>query len=101
MPLVEITVRVHPDASVIEKLEDLTRRLQIMSEQLDTLRREVSENSEVIGSAITLIQGIKARLDEAVASQDPAALQALADDLDAQTGTLAQAVADNTLAVAR
>jgi dynactin complex subunit len=98
MSLIEISVKVQPDASVNDKLNEINWRLKKMSEQLDRLTNEVSENREVIGSAIVLIQGIKTRLDEAIASQDPAALEALAADLDTQTASLAQAVADNTVA---
>jgi uncharacterized protein with von Willebrand factor type A (vWA) domain len=98
MPLIEISIKVQPDPSANEKLNELIRRMKVMSETLDRLTNEVAENREVIGSAITLIQGIKVRLDEAIASQDPAALEALASDLDSQTATLAQAVADNTVA---
>lgn len=47
-------------------------------------------------SAITLLQGLKAQLDAAIASGDPAAVQAVADNLGAETDKLAAAVAANT-----
>jgi hypothetical protein len=73
----------------------LTIQGVIMS-ALDTLKSQVAANTTVIGSAVTLIQGLKAKLDEAIASGDPAALQALSDELATQDAALAQAVADNT-----
>ena len=65
-----------------------------MSKELDELTKQVAANRDVTQSAITLIAGIKARLDEA--GTDPAKLQALRDDLAAQDQALAEAVAANT-----
>lgn len=63
---------------------------------LDDLTTEVAEIKTVSESAMTLIVGLKAALDEAIASGDPAKLQALAADLDATAAALADAVAANT-----
>lgn len=65
-----------------------------MSEQLVRLQAEVEENTEVIGSAVTLIGGLAQQIRDL--QDDPAALAALADQLDAQTASLAAAVAANT-----
>ena len=65
-----------------------------MSVQLDTLTQEVLETSEVIDSAITLIQGLAAQLT--AIKDDPAAIQALADELNAKSEALAAAVQANT-----
>lgn len=65
---------------------------------LDALKAQVAENSSVIESALALIQGIAGRLDEALADDDPDALQALVDELKAKDEALAAAVAANTVA---
>ena len=61
---------------------------------LTVLQDEVRENKEVIDSAITLLKGLKERLDQA--GTDPAKLKELSDSLDASTNALARAVAENT-----
>jgi len=63
---------------------------------LQKLMQEVAETKAVNESAVTLLQGLKAKLDEAIASGDPEALQALADELDASTNSLAAAITANT-----
>lgn len=61
---------------------------------LDQIRAEVEENGSVTQSAITLIGGLAQQIRDL--STDPAALQALADQLDSQNSALAAAVAANT-----
>lgn len=65
---------------------------------LSTLTSEVQENSDVIASAVSLINGIAAQL--AAAATDPAAIAALADQLNTSANELAAAVAANTPAAA-
>ena len=67
-----------------------------MAGELDALTAQVAKNAEVDQSAITLLRGIKAKLDDAIASGDPARVQALADSLGASTDELAAAVIENT-----
>lgn len=67
---------------------------------LDELRTKVAEQRTVIASAVTLIQGLHAKLDEAIKSNDPAAIQAVADELKSNTDPLAAAVQENTPAPA-
>jgi len=78
------------------QLKQLTEMEKNMSAEMDALTAQVAANGTVIGSAITMLQGIKAALDAAIASGNPAALVALSNDLGAQDAKLAQAVADNT-----
>jgi len=87
-----------PDSdSLLSLLSTLTAKVNHMSAQLDSLTAEVAENATVVGSAITLLNGLKAQLDAALASSDPVeAIQALADSLDTTTNNLAAAVAANT-----
>lgn len=63
----------------------------------EALQTAVSNNTTLIGSAITFIQGIKAALDAAIAANDPAALTALSTELGAKDQELAAAITANTL----
>jgi hypothetical protein len=76
-----------------------TRR-KAMATAKENLTREVAENKTVMGSAATLLGNLKQRLDDAIASGDPADLQALSDELDTNSNALAAAVAANTPAAA-
>lgn len=81
-------------AGIQQSLHNINQRLHPMSAALDRLTQEVSETKSAIQSAITLIQGLAQQIRDNV--DDSAALTALADDLDAQQTSLAQAVTDNT-----
>lgn len=70
------------------------RRDDLMSKELDDLTTEVSETTVAIDAAVTLIEGIAARI--AAAGVDPAKLQALTDELNTKSTALAEAVAANT-----
>jgi small-conductance mechanosensitive channel len=67
-----------------------------MSEQLDTLTREVEETGTVVDSAVVLITGLAEEIR--TLKNDPAALEELAAKLDAQQAALSAAVAANTVA---
>lgn len=58
------------------------------------LEQEISEDASAKQSAITLLQTLKTRIDEA--GTDPVKLKELSDSLSASTDSLAQAVVDNT-----
>jgi len=75
-------------------LHRILERITTMSAELDRLTTEVGETRTVVDSAVLLL-GQLADLIRANAT-DPAALNALADDLDRQQGDLAAAVAANT-----
>lgn len=66
-----------------------------MATAMENLTREVSETKGVIASAKTLLSNLATRLRSNAG--DPAAIQALADELDAEQTTLAQAITDNTV----
>jgi hypothetical protein len=75
-------------------LNNITEALEKMSTQLVALQNQVANNNKVVDSAIALIKGLA---DTIVAlKDDPAALQALADSLQAKDAELAAAVAANT-----
>lgn len=67
-----------------------------MALDLSDLKSKVEANAVVSDSAVILLKGLKTRLDEAIASNDPAELQALSDALGTDTQELAEAIATNT-----
>lgn len=67
-----------------------------MSAQLDRLTAEVAEAKSVSESAVALLGGLAQQIRDM--KEDPAALAALADELDASTNALGEAVAANTVA---
>ena len=88
--------RLFPRPSLRTLISDLIYKVDKMAGELADLQAKVAANTTVIESAITLIQGIKAALDAAIAANDPAALKALSDTLGAEDQKLADAVAANT-----
>jgi hypothetical protein len=67
-----------------------------MAKTLDDVQADVTAQTTVVSSVVTLLQGLKAQLDVAIASGNPAKVQAVADALEANTTALANAVAANT-----
>lgn len=60
---------------------------------LSDLRTKVAANTSVITDAIVAIQALKQKLDEVIAENDPAALQALSDALETADSALVAALA--------
>lgn len=74
---------------------------QITMSKLDDLKADVAAETTVVNSAITLLSGISARIDAAVAAAragDDQALSQLSAEVKSETQALADAVAANTLA---
>lgn len=67
-----------------------------MAGELAALQAAVTQENTVIDSAITLLNGIKAALDAAIANGDPAALTALSAEITAKTQALSDAIVANT-----
>ena len=63
---------------------------------MDDLKAQVARDTDAVSSAITLLKGLHDQLAAAIAAGDPAAIQAVADQLKANTDALAQAIVDNT-----
>lgn len=61
---------------------------------LSAITNEVQENGDAVASAVSLLGSLSQQIRDL--STDPAALQALADQLDANTQSLAEAVVANT-----
>lgn len=99
MPHLEIQLHV---PGLIEAVRDgfamlnatLNERFDAMSAEMDALTAQVTANTAVLQSAVTLINGIADRI--AAAGVDPAKLTALTDELRQQDDALAAAVAANT-----
>lgn len=80
--------------SILDLLSAIQRKEVQMSAALDALAVQVAENTAVEQAALVLIQGIAAQLLEL--KEDPAAIAALAAQLDATSEALAAAVLANT-----
>lgn len=76
---------------VLRALHNLRR--EIMS-TLDDLAAQVSRSTSVSESAVTLLKGLKAKLD--AAGTDPVKLAELSAALSTETDKLAAAVTENT-----
>jgi hypothetical protein len=85
--------------NIQDKLTILEYRINQLEENimmnLDQLRAAVERNRMVDESAVTLIRGIKMKLDEAIAG-GMAEVQALSAELENSTNALAEAVTANT-----
>ena len=77
-----------------ELMHQIKERLITMSAALDRLTQEVSETKDAVASVLALVQGLADQIRNN--SDDPAALEKLADDLDAAQQEIAAAVAANT-----
>ncbi len=59
---------------------------------LANLAAEVAEIRGTVESAVAFINGLKQQLTDALAANDPAAIQALVDELDSTGAALAAAI---------
>lgn len=67
-----------------------------MSAEMDALRASVTSQRTVVDGVVTMLADLSARLKEAVANDDPVALQTIVADIDANTKALGDAVMANT-----
>lgn len=72
----------------------IIERLEKMAMDFTRLEQEVSQNSDVIASVVTLLTNIADAIRDAAANQQK--VEALATKLDTQTQALADAVAAST-----
>lgn len=88
----------HSDPAVDRKLESIleavTEGFMAMSVELDRVKAEVTETKTIQQSAIVLLNSLSQMIRDHI--DDPAALTAIADDLDASGNELAAAVQANT-----
>lgn len=71
-------------------------KLNKIMKTIDELIAAVQAEKTVTDSAVALLNGLSSQLKVAIATGDPAKLQALSDSIDAQTKELSDAVAANT-----
>jgi uncharacterized coiled-coil protein SlyX len=79
---------------ILNRLTKIEEKLMTVDEAITALVEKVSAQGTVIESTITLLNGLSAQLQ--AAADDPAQLQAIIDQVGAQTDALAAAVAANT-----
>ena len=93
-------VQLHGDAATQQLLSQLIKEIQQMALDLTALTDAVNAEKTVEQSAITLLNGLTSQIAQLIAASgntvDPAALQAIVDQVTADTSTLAAAVAANT-----
>lgn len=77
-------------------LRDFDRRLDLIMATLQDIQRAVQAEADIEQSVIVLLNNISAQLREARASNDPAAIQQVVDDINAHAAALAAAVKANT-----
>lgn len=75
---------------------ELLKGQQEIMTTLKDIQDQVAQQRTIVESAVSLITGLKSALDAALASEDPAALKQLSDDLGSESNALAAAVAANT-----
>ena len=63
---------------------------------LQDIQNAVAAETNTVNAVTTLLQSLAAQLKEAMASEDPAALQAVVDSINQNANQLANAVAANT-----
>lgn len=85
---------------ILSMLATVIQKENIMAGELDQLTKDVAAESTVDDSVIALLTGIKAQLDAAIASGNPAALTALSTSLQASQAKMAAAIVANTPAAA-
>lgn len=96
----KIEIHIHHHHHVHEGNHSITTKIQQMSDQLnqelEVLRQKVEENNAVDQAGIILLQGLKEKLDAAIAAQDLTKLRELSASLGQSTSALAAAIAANT-----
>jgi hypothetical protein len=83
--------------ALLPAINSLLQKVDQMSQDLSQLKAAVAANTSIIGSAITLIQGFSAKLQDAInAGADPVELQSIVDELNSQDVALSAAILANT-----
>ena len=96
-----IDIFLHSDGGSTDRMlaDILTAILKLekhMSAELDDLTAKVTASGDATDAAVILLTGLKAALDAAIASGNPAALTALSASLGTNTDELAAAIIANT-----
>jgi hypothetical protein len=98
-----VHLHIKPDHEVLARLDAIMERLDLVSENqenimtvMDDLKAAVQRNTDAEAAVVTLLQGISQQLKDALAAGDPAAIQAVITQIDANTAAAAAAVVANT-----
>lgn len=85
-------------AKIHRALASLTKGLKTIMATLDAITTAVTNEETVEASIIALVQGIAQQLKDLIAAGNvtPAQVQAVADQIDADTAALSAAVVANT-----
>lgn len=86
----------HYDDKIFTEIKSINTNINNMSPELEALKTEVAETKTIAGSAITLLNGLKTKLDEAIANNNMQDVVQLRNDLDASNNELAAAITANT-----
>lgn len=96
--VVEVHIHGSSEDSTLQTILGIVQNLQTkgiaMALDLTALQDQVTRSTDVANSAVTLIQGLAAAFADA--QGDPAAIQALTDQLNSSAQSLADAVVANT-----
>lgn len=87
-------------AEILENQARTRHMMERMMATLDDVRSAVAAERTVVDSVVTLLTDLSKRLADAITANDPAAIQAIVDDMNKQKDDLAAAVAANTPAAA-
>lgn len=90
----KINILMHNQQIIYDLLIHIDRKVTKEMSDLAALTTEVENNASVDASAIVLLNGLSAQL--ALIANDPAAIQALVDELNSSSASLAAAVVANT-----
>ena len=95
-----VHLHIKPDHEVLARLDAIFDRLDLMESNImtvmDDLKASVQRNTDAEAAVVTLLTGISQQLKDALAANDPAAIQAVITQLDANTAAAAAAVVANT-----
>ena len=81
---------------ILALLQQLTRTGNTLMASLADITTAVTAEKTVEDSVVTLLGAISAQLKAAIASNDPAAMQAVVDQITANTAAMSAAVVANT-----
>ena len=91
----DVHVYLH-DLEAVRLLKKILKKEDQLMATMQELQAAVQRNSDVDDSVIVLLNGIVQQLKDAQAANDPAAIQAVIDAIDADTKKMADAVTANT-----
>jgi hypothetical protein len=92
--VLNVTVPDGAAETLVTLVTALLNKGTLIMADLTRLTQEVAENTTVIESAVTLIEGLAQQIRDNIADQ--AKLEELADQLDSEANALAAKIAENT-----